>query len=282
MSTGTAEPTAPPQPATSARRAAATAVRFRATARSEWIKFRSVRSGPAVLAATALISILGSWLVSAGYRSGWSGMSSGDRAVFDPTYVSIRSIELSQLLVGALGVMTVTGEYSSGLIQATFTATPQRARVIAVQGIVLGSVLLLWCTVLTFAAFFIGQSQLTAPVPHASLGDPGVLRAVFGGGLYLMLVALFGLFIGVLIRRTAAALAVLFGVVLVLPVIASMLPSSIGDHIAKFLPSSAGSQVWHVYQDPQALGPIPGLWVFVLYVAAVAAAALALVRRRDV
>jgi ABC-2 type transport system permease protein len=275
MSTTTASPAA-------TQRAAATGVRFRATARSEWIKFRSVRSGPAVLAATALILLFGSWLVSASYHSGWATMSVGDRATFDPTYQSIRGIEVAQLFVAALGVMTVTGEYSSGLIRATFTATPQRVQVIAIQAAILGAVLWASSTVLSFAAFFIGQGVLTSPVPHASLGDPGVLRAVFGGGLYLMLVALFGLFIGVLIRRTAAALAVVFGLLLVLPVIAAMLPSGVGDHVAKFLPSSAGSQVWHVVHDPRELGALAGFGVFVLYVAATAVAALVLVRRRDV
>jgi ABC-2 type transport system permease protein len=256
--------------------------RFRATAASEWIKFRSVRSGPAVLLATALTLLIGAWLVSAGYHSGWATMSAGDRATFDATYESIRGVELAQLFVAALGVMTVTGEYSSGLIRATFTATPQRAQVIAIQAAILGGVLWAWSTALSFAAFFIGQSLLTSPVPHASLGDPGVLRAVFGGGLYLTLVALFGLFIGVLIRRTAAALAATFGILLVLPVIASMLPGGIRSNLDKFLPSSAGSQVWQVYHDPHALGPWQGFGLLALYVAATAVAALILVRRRDV
>ena len=39
--------------------------RLRATARSEWIKFRSVRSGPFALATTALIVVVGAWLLGA-------------------------------------------------------------------------------------------------------------------------------------------------------------------------------------------------------------------------
>lgn len=276
--------TASPAPASvpAAHRHISPDSRFRATAASEWIKFRSVRSGPAVLLATALALLLGSWLVSSGYRNGWAQMSAGDRAAFDPTYVSIRGIELAQLFVGALGVMTVTGEYSSGLIRATFTATPQRAQVISIQAAILGAVLWMWSTVLSFAAFLIGQAQLTSPVPHVSLGDPGVLRAVVGGGLYLTLIGLFGLFIGVLVRRTAAALAALFGLVLVLPVIAGMLPVGIGSHLAEFLPSSAGEQVWQVHHDSLTLGPWQGFGLLALYVATAAVAALITVRRRDV
>jgi hypothetical protein len=257
-------------------------VRFQATAHSEWIKFRSLRSGPAALSATAVVVLLGAWLVSSGYRSGWAQMSPGDKASFDPVYTGLRGIELAQLFVGALGVMMVTGEYTSGLIRGTFIATPQRVQVLTMKALIFTSVVWAWCTAVSFAAFLISGSFLTSPVPHVVLGDPGVPTAVFGGGLYLAFVGLLGLFIGVLVRRTPAALAALFGILLVVPVAAGMVPGTIGARVAEVMPGAAGEQIWKLRHDGQyEMGPWVGFGLLVAYVAVTAAAALILVRRRD-
>jgi ABC-2 type transport system permease protein len=257
--------------------------RLRATAGGEWIKFRSVRSSPTVLVGTAVVLLVGAWLICGGYRSGWSTLSAHDKAVFDPTFQSVRAVELAQLFIGALGVLSVTGEYTSGLIRGTFIATPQRVRVLAMKALIFALVVGAWCTVLSFAAFCIGQSVLTGHVPHASLGEPGVLRAVLGGGFYLTLVGLLGLFIGVLVRRTAAALAVLFGVLLVAPLVAAMLPGDFGARLTAYLPSSAGADVYQVVRTaPHQLGPSQGAGLLTLYVAITIVAAFVTIRRRDV
>jgi hypothetical protein len=257
--------------------------RLRATVGSEWIKFRSMRSVPAVLIATAVVVVVGGVLVAVGFRTGWSTMAAADRAVFDPTFQSLRGVELAQLFIGTLGVLTVTGEYTSGLIRTTFAATPQRAQVLVVKGLILSAVVWALCTVASFVAFSAGQAVLTAPARHASLGDPGVLRAVFGGGVYLLLIGLFGLAVGALLRRTAAALAALFGVVVVLPVAVGLVPGDLGARLNEYLPSTAGQEFWTVVRTGgHALGAWPGLAVFALYVVAAAVAALVLLHRRDV
>lgn len=258
-------------------------VRLRATARSEWIKFWSVRSGPATLLATALFVLVGGISFTASYRHGWPTMSSGDRAAFDPVYYSLIGITLAQLLVGALGVMTVTGEYTSGLIRSTFAATPQRAQVLAIKALIFAVVAWAWCTALSFAAFFVGQGLLSS-AKHVAIGDPGVLTAVSGGGLYLTLIGLFGLFIGVLLRRTASALIALFVAVLILPVAVLLaLPGTLGAEVSQYLPSQAGGQIWHLLPGgAHTLGPWQGFGVLCAYVTAAALAALAMIRRRDV
>jgi len=215
--------------------------RFRATARSEWIKFRSVRSGPAVLLATAVILPVTAWLL-----------------------------------------ITVTGEYTSGLIRGTFIATPQRAQVIAMKATIFAAVVWAWCTILSFAAFFIGQSLLSSPAKHVAIGDPGVLTAVFGGGLYLTLVGLLGLFIGVLLRRTPAALAALFGILLVSPVAIGLLGGKLSAQLAEFLPDSGGEEIFKLlHSGAYTLGPWQGFAILAAYVAVAAAPAFLLVRRRD-
>jgi ABC-2 type transport system permease protein len=270
------------QAGTAAHRGVPLDSRLKATARSEWIKFRSVRSSPLVLLATVVILLLGAVLLGLGFRDGWATMSPGDRASFDPVYTSLEGILLAQLFIGALGVTTVTGEYTSGMIRGTFLATPQRAQVLAVKTLVFAAVVWAWCTVLSFSAFFLGQDQLSSPAEHVGIGDPGVLTAVFGGGLYISLVGLLGVFIGVLVRRTPAALAALFGLVLVLPYAIGFLPGRFGSQVSEYLPSNAGQEGWKLpHGGAYTLGPWQGLGVLAAYVAAAGIAAFALIRRRD-
>jgi hypothetical protein len=253
--------------------------RLRATARSEWIKFRSVRSGPLVLVATAVIVVVGAWLLGAGNRNS-AAASPASNAAFDPVFTVLQGIELAQLFVGALGVITVTGEYASGLIRGTFVVTPQRAQVLAMKALVFAVVVWACCTALSFAAFFLGQSVLS-PAKHVGIGDPGVLTAVSGGGLYLTLVGLLGLFIGVLVRRTPAALAALFVLLAVLPIVFIQIPGKITKNLGEYMPD-AGEQGFHLlHSGAYALGPWQGLGVLAAYVAVAAVAAFALILRRD-
>ncbi len=256
--------------------------RLRATTLSEWIKFRSVRSGPLNLLLTALIVLVGAWLLDAQTRGGWGQLSPGAKAAFDPVGTNFQAIELAQLFIGALGVMTVTGEYTSGLIRGTFLATPQRAQVLAMKALVFTVVTWAWCTALSFPAFFLGQGFLSSPAKHVGIGDPGVLAAVFGAGLYLTGIGLLGLFIGVIVRRTPAALATLYGLIAVLPYALALLPTTIGSQLREYLPSTAGEQAWHLrHGAAYTLGHWQGLGVLLAYVAVAALAAFALIRRRD-
>jgi len=137
------------------------------------------------------------------------------------------------------------------------------------------------CTAMSFAAFFLGQSVLT-PAKHAGIGDPGVLRAVFGAGLYLTLVGLLGMFIGVLVRRTPAALATVFGLLAVLPIALILFRGTLASQLGEYLPGNAGEQAFHLLRGgAYVLGSWQGLGVLAAYVVVAAVAAVALVLRRD-
>jgi ABC-type transport system involved in multi-copper enzyme maturation permease subunit len=269
------------QAGTAKRRGIRVDSRLRATALSEWVKFRSVRSAPFALVATALTVVVGAWLLGDSNRGSYLAASPAGKAAFDPVFTVFQTIELAQLFIGALGVMTVTGEYTSGLIRGTFVATPQRAQVLAMKALVFAAVVLTCSTVMSFAAFFLGQSALS-PAKHAGIGDPGVVTAVFGAGLYLTLVGLLALFIGVVVRRTPAALAVLFGLLVILPIVFTQIHGKFSSNVGEFLPGNAGQQAFQLlHGGAYALGPWQGLGVLAAYVAVAAAAAFALILRRD-
>jgi hypothetical protein len=63
---------------------------------------------------------------------------------------------------------------------------------------------------------------------------------VFLCGVYLTLLTLMAFGIGFLLRHTAAAISLFVGLLLVLPLIVQILPSSISDPIERYLPSNLG------------------------------------------
>ncbi len=98
--------------------------------RSEWLKFRTVRSSPLAVAVTVVGMIALGWVFSAADASRWPVMRPQAKAHFDPTDVSIRGYVLAQLVIGVLGVLIVSGEYGTGMIRATFSAVPTRTPVL--------------------------------------------------------------------------------------------------------------------------------------------------------
>jgi hypothetical protein len=240
--------------------------------RSEWSKFRTVRSTYWTLI-VAVIAMIGlGALISAA--------QSGHQREFDPVSTSLSGVLLAQLAIGVLGVLFVTSEYSTGMIRSTFTAAPQRRLVISAKAGVFAVVALLVGTLTSLAAFLVGQAAMGKL--GVSLTSPGALRSVIGVGLYLSLLAVFAVGLGAIIRSTGGAVATVFGLILVLPAVAQALPNSIRDSVDKYLPGNAGQAIFHTIRDTSTLAPWVGIGVFALYAAAALGGGLILVRRRDV
>ncbi len=251
--------------------------------RSEWTKIRTVRSTFwALLIAAALGIGLGA-LIS-GVSANHYATDPGVRFNWRPVDHSLASLGLAQLAFAVLGVMLVTGEYSSGMIRSSLAAVPRRGRLFAAKATVFAAVALVVGEVISFATFLVGQaliSAVSAQAPSASLGQHEVLRAVAGAGLYLAAIGLLGLFLGTMLRHAAAGIGVVVAVLFVLPGIAAALPSSWQHPIEKYWPTNAGQQVAHLVRDSNTLTPWAGFAVMVLFLAVVAVAALAVLERRD-
>jgi hypothetical protein len=175
--------------------------RFRQVARMEWVKLRSLRSTWLALAVTVAGAIGIATAV---------GVNTRDAAA-DLTNNSLAGISLGLLVIGVLGVLVMTGEYSSGMIRATFAAVPDRPLVLAAKTAVFGLVALAAGEAGAFIAFFAGRAALPDRIPAPTLGQPGALRAVVLTGVGFCLVGLIGLGLGAIIRHTPAAIAVLVG-----------------------------------------------------------------------
>ncbi len=248
---------------------------------SEWTKLRSVRSTWWTVASTFAIMIGFGALLSYAFVSRFGHLSLSDRLDFDPTAQSLRGIFLAQLAVGVLGVLAMTNEYASGMIRNTFGAVPRRSAVLATKLIVFGALALVIGEVSSFITFFIGQSILAGKHLGVGIGDPHVFLAVLGSGLYLAGIGIMGLGLGALLRRTAGAVSTLFGLVLVLPILAEALPSPWNTDVQKLLPGGAGLAMTAVRHTSDSLNPGPGLALFCAYIAAILAAAFFTLERRD-
>ncbi len=248
--------------------------------RSEWTKLRSVRSTYWSLLVAAVLGIgLGALI---------SGISAHHYATdpsvhfrWNPTDRSLSSLAIAQLAFAILGVMVVTGEYSTGMIRTSLAAVPKRSRMLAAKAVVWTALALVAGEVISFVTFLVGQALISGQAPSASLGDPNVLRAVVGAGLYLAVLGLLGTAVGTLLRHAAAAIGTMVALLLVLPGIAAALPSSWSQPIEQWWPTNAGQQVAMVIRDSHTLPAWSGFGVMVLFVAVVLGFAFVMLERRD-
>jgi ABC-2 type transport system permease protein len=251
---------------------------------AEWTKLRSVRSTMWSLALLAVLTLgftaLFSWLIV----SQWSrdGASQHQQTLADPVGTILGAgFQLSQLTICVLGVMVMASEYSTGMIRSSLLAVPKRTPMLWAKCAVFAVVVFVVAELVAIPAFFIG-AVILHPKVHVAVGDPGVVRAIIGAGLYLAVLGLFALGFGALVRHTAGAITAIIGFVLVLSPLAQLLPGSLGKHVHAYLPSEAGHLVAQAHQGSgDLLSPWQGFGVFCLWTAALLAAAAYLLNRRD-
>lgn len=206
-----------------------------------------------------------------------------DLAHVDVVQLALAGLHLSQVAFGVLGALVITGEYSTGMIQTTFGAVPRRRAVLAAKALVLGSATVVAATVSTFAAYLAFLAALPAhTLAGTALTDPGITRAVLGGGLYLTVYGLLGLGLGAVLRSSSGTIATLLGVLFVPPLLLDLLPGTWKTTIGPYIPMQSGSQVFvAVHREAASLGPWAGFGVFCGYAAVALLAGFALVNRRD-
>ncbi|RBY95992.1 hypothetical protein DQ237_12760 [Blastococcus sp. TF02-8] len=243
---------------------------FRSVVVSEWTKLRSVRS---------------TWWCTVGYlalvaTTGWFGAAITQSAPRPDIAVSsaLTGFGLGQVLVVVLGVLAVTSEFGTGMVLASLTAVPGRARLLLAKSVVVGA----WCALLSavLAVFcWFAASRLTAVEGGIPLTDPGVLRQL---GLQVACATLTGVLalgLGTVLRSSAGAMGAALGVMLLLPPVLAILASDQAEWVARALPAfRVGDEAFFAVQTSwQHALVVLGAWVAVSWT--VGAALLA---RRDV
>jgi ABC-2 type transport system permease protein len=249
---------------------------------AEWIKLWSLRSTYLALLAAA-VATPGIAMIVANDNVGYLRAGQPYGAVhLDPLAISFRGLALAQLIVGVLGALTVTGEFGSGSIRATFVAVPRRAGVLLAKTAVVGAVMLVFGQVLAFGSFLGTQAVLHPVHLGLSVAASGVPRAVFGAACYLAVIAVVGVGVGALVRSTAAAVATVAAFFFLLPQITSALPKPWRDWTADAMPAVSAQQISSLRPNPDFLGVGHSYLLLLSYAVVVPLVGILLVRRRDV
>jgi ABC-2 type transport system permease protein len=250
--------------------------RFRQVARMEWIKLRTLRSTWWALAITAAGGAVMSVVI---------GLNTIGRSA-DLTNNVLAGAIPGLLLIGVLGVLVMTTEYTSGMIRATLAAIPRRPLLLAAKAAVFGGAALVVGEAASFLAFFAGGAAFRHGISAPALSQPGVLRAILLGGASYCLIGLLGLGLGAIIRHTAAAIAVLIAGVFLIGMaiaaaargVAAYLPVFIiGNSLTTTKPPSCADAAPCVHF----LSPWTGLALLSLYSAVALAVGCWLLVRRD-
>lgn len=254
---------------------------------AEWVKFRTLRSTVWTLIATVLlmvgISVLAAWGTTTEAVDGGSGPMSTAQLLS-------AGYQMAQLAVAVLGVLTISGEYSTGMIRSTFAAVPRRIPVLAAKALVLtGAVLVvsLVSMALSYVATMPFHAELNATF---DLTDAETLRMTAGLPLYLAAIALLSFVVGALLRHSAGALTAVIALLLVVENVLMIIPLRAIEVVSPFLPSTAGRRILFdsemlattdAMSEAAHLTPWQGYGVLLTWVVILGALAAVLLRRRD-
>jgi ABC-2 type transport system permease protein len=250
--------------------------------RSEATKLRSLRSTRwSLLAAVVAMAGLGP-LIAAVQMGRWSQLDPGERLRFDSINSGIGGYHLAQLAIGVLGVLVISGEYSTGMIRSSLMAVPRRLPVLWAKLIVFALVTFGLMFVASLVSFYSVQAIVTQHHVQHSLGDPGALRTVVGTALFLSVLGILCVGLGGMLRNTAGGIATFVALLFVLPGISAILPSSVNDAISPYLPLNAGTTIAsHTFDNSHHLSPWGGFALFCGYAALAVFAAAVTLKRRD-
>jgi hypothetical protein len=223
---------------------------------AEWIKLSTLRSSVRTIVGAVVIAVGLGTAVVASQVANWNQMTAQQHHDFDPVLVSLIGLLFASVMLGALGVRTVTSEYSTGMIRTTFAATPARQVVVVAKALVVAAVafpVTLFCNV---AGFAIGQRLLSSRHVQAGLNAHSV-RAIVLGAAVGAVVAVMGVGLGLMMRRTAAAVTTLSTAMIGGALFGQLLPTSVG----KFLPAQCAQEVVSTHHVSGALSPVAAFTV---------------------
>ena len=271
------------------QRAHSTSLTFGGVLRSEWIKLRSLRSTTWSYLIVIAISLGMALIMSLSMVSDMNGGADAsgmpaDGQVSLIVQSSVFGVFFGQLVAGVLGVLIISGEYTTGMIRSTLTAVPKRLPALAAKAIVLFVTTFLVGLVANIGAFLVASVVFSGVDVSASLLDPAVFLPILGGALYLALVSVFALGVGTMLRSSAGGIAAVLGVMLLLPTVLQMIPAEWAHDLIPYLISSAGLGIF-TSTTAEPAGDALGAWLSLLIVLAWMGASIAgaavLLKRRD-
>jgi ABC-type transport system involved in multi-copper enzyme maturation permease subunit len=238
-------------------------VTLRRVIRSEWAKLWSLRSTWITLTLGLLFLLAFGTIAALRYKSMSTSGQPMDPDFADATTLSLAlfGVPFALIALGVLGVLTASGEYTSGMIRSTLAAVPRRLPVLWSKAAVYGVLAFVVGVVGAVVAFLIGSGVLSGTAVAMSVTDHGVVRSLVGVGVYLGLVGVIGVALGTLLRSTAGGISALVGTFLLVPGLMSLLPKSWRADLTPYLPSNAGESIFALHHSAGTLSAGVGLLV---------------------
>jgi ABC-2 type transport system permease protein len=266
-----------------------TGLSFPGVLRSEWIKLRSLRSTIWSYIILVVLALGMALLMSLSFVNGGGPAGEMDASALTAEAQADLLVQAStfgaffgQLVVAVLGVLVITGEYSTGMIRSTLAAVPTRLPALAAKAVVLFAVTFVMATISAVGAFFVASAVFADSGITANLFDPDVILPILGSALYLGLVALFALGVGTMLRSSAGGIATVVGILLVLPLVLQMIPAEWVQDVLPYVLSTAGVGL---FSDTSAAAEATPFWenllIVLAWVGASIAGATVLLKRRD-
>ena len=253
-------------------------LRFSGILKSEWIKLVTVRSTVWTLVVLLLLQVGMGVMAAATIPTPEGSLGGTIQANGFAVFVTTLGLFINQLVIAVLGVLVVSGEYSTGQIRSTLTAVPARWPVLVAKALVFGVTAFIVSLVSVVLTYAVTWPLVDSKVGASSLADSDVWWPLLGAAGYLALVGLLAFSIGAIMRHTAAGIAVAAGLLLVLPIVLSLVGTEWASVVNDWLPSTAGQTLFgsgRVFEPWQALLVMLG-WVAVPF-----ATASVLLSRRD-
>jgi ABC-2 type transport system permease protein len=251
---------------------------------AEWTKLRTVAATGWLLLGTVALTVALSAVVTLAIN--YSSEGPGQ----DITKLSLAGIYIGQAIVAILAVLSISGEYSTGMIRVTLTATPRRAHMLAAKAATLTTLVVVAAALAVLGSVLAGRLILPGHGFTAAHGYPVLslthgltLRAAAGSVLYLALIGLLSLGVATAVRESAVAIGIVLGLLYLFPILAALVTDpSLRRHLQQLAPMTAGLAI----QDTTNLRHLPiapwaGLGVLAAWAAASLIAGGLLLRLRD-
>jgi ABC-type transport system involved in multi-copper enzyme maturation permease subunit len=222
------------------------------------------------------------------------GVLAGIIAQNTATGQTIIGILVGLIVLIVIAAMFVTSEYRRRLIRTTFTAVPNRGRVLYAKAIVIFAVAFLTEAVAAAISIPVGRHLLITNGNYLfPVGALTTARDVFGSAILVALSAVAVLGLATILRRSSGAVVAGIGLFVVPNILGATVTGSVGEWIYRLTPAAGysvldslpiSSLVSYPYTVQNGYYPL-GAWVSLLvpiaYAAVALGAAAMVLRRRD-
>ena len=202
----------------------------------------------------------------------------GDLAVTVPT----SGIAFAQLILGSLGVLLMSSEFTTGMARSTFAAVPKRIPAFLAKLVVVMVSAFVLTAVSTYIAGLVSVPILDNYGLKLDLGSAQSVKLLLVNSIYVAAVAAIGMAMGTLVRNSAGGIMSLVGLFFVAPIAFQLIPGEFFEEARKYLPGNTINALTAVEHVPDTLevwqaALVLGAWVVVPLVLA-----MVLLKKRDV